>query len=296
MKLVLEGGGARAAYSAGVVHALAEAGVWPKVVIGCSSGSINAAFCASRQTATVVDLWANYVPGKHFISWRRQLTPFGGPGLAVDDMLDRVMIGQSLFDRVAATRGDPALYIAATDVTTGEGVLVKPNADNVVEWLRASLALPVGYNRVVTIEGRGFIDGGVAMPVPFDEPLETPCEGPTVVILTRKMNTLKAAPKLWERAFIWTIVPRAARAATLRQHELHNRVMRRLSLAVERKEVMLVNPPDEMPLSRFTRDPASIRAGIALGRQVGERLAAELAQAPPGEAPSGSSLDVVSPG
>jgi predicted patatin/cPLA2 family phospholipase len=296
MKLVLEGGGARAAYSAGVVHALAEAGVWPKVVIGCSSGSINAAFCASRQTATVVDLWANYVPGKHFISWRRQLTPFAGPGLAVDDMLDRVMIGQSLFDRVAATRGDPALYIAATEVATGEGVLVKPHADNVVEWLRASLALPVGYNRVVTIEGRDFIDGGVAMPVPFDEPLETPCEGPTVVILTRKMNTLKAAPKWWERAFIWTIVPRAARAATLRQHELHNRVMRRLSAAVERKEVMLVNPPDEMPLSRFTRDPASIRAGIALGMQVGERLAAELSKAPPGEAPSGSSLDVVSPG
>ena len=80
MKLVLEGGGARAAYSAGVVHALAQAGVRPKAVLGCSSGSINAAFCASEQTGTLVDLWSNYVPGKHFISWRRQLTPFGGPG------------------------------------------------------------------------------------------------------------------------------------------------------------------------------------------------------------------------
>jgi predicted patatin/cPLA2 family phospholipase len=295
MKLVLEGGGARAAYSAGVVHALARAGVRPKVVIGCSSGSINAAFLASGQTATVVDLWSNYVPGKHFISWRRQLTPFGGPGLAVDDMLDRVMVGGSLFDPIAATRGEPALYIAATDVQTGEGVLVKPDADNVIEWLRASLALPVGYNRVVTINGRGFIDGGVAMPVPFDEPLTTPCEGPTVVILTRKMNTLKAAPKLWEKAFIWAIVPRAARSATLRQHELHNRVMQRLQLAVERKEVMLVNPPDELPLSRFTRDPVNIRAGIALGEQVGQRLAAELAKAPPGAAPDGSSLDLVQP-
>jgi predicted acylesterase/phospholipase RssA len=280
MKLVLEGGGARAAYSAGVVHALAEAGVKPKVVIGASSGSINAAFVASGQTSTVVDLWANYVPGKHFISWRRQLTPFGGPGLAVDDMLDRVMVGQSLFDPVAATRGAPALYIAATDVHTGEGVLVKPDASNVIEWLRASLALPVGYNRVVRIGERGFIDGGVAMPVPFDEPLESPCEGPTVVVLTRKMHTLKAAPKLWERAFIWAIVPRAARAATLRQHELHNAVMRRLGLAVERKEVMLINPPDEMPLTRFTRDASTLRAGIAIGQEVGRRLAPELLKLP----------------
>ena len=280
MKLVLEGGGARAAYSAGVVHALAEAGVRPKVVIGASSGSINAAFVASGQTATVVDLWANYVPGKHFISWRRQLTPFGGPGLAVDDMLDRVMVGQSLFDPIAATRGAPALYVSATDVRTGEGVLVKPDANNVIEWLRASLALPVGYNRVVRIGERGFIDGGVAMPVPFDEPLESPCEGPTVVVLTRKMNTLKAAPKMWERAFIWAIVPRAARAATLRQHELHNAVMQRLALSVERKEVLLVNPPDDMPLTRFSRDAATLRAGIAIGQEVGRRLAPQLLRLP----------------
>jgi predicted patatin/cPLA2 family phospholipase len=285
MKLVLEGGGARAAYSAGVVHALAQAGVRAKAVIGCSSGSINAAFYASGQTETLVDLWSNYVPGTHFISWRRQLTPFGGPGLAVDDMLDRVMIGQSLFDPIAATVGEPELYVAATDVVTGNGVLAKPDAGNVVEWLRASLALPVGYNRVVTIAGRGFIDGGVAMPVPFDEPLEPPCDGPTVVVLTRKMSTLKAAPKLWEKAFIWAIVPRVARAATLRQHELHNAVMRRLRVAVERKEVLLVNPPDEMPLTRFTRDASSIRAGIELGREVGRRLAVELCATPPGQVP-----------
>jgi predicted patatin/cPLA2 family phospholipase len=285
MKLVLEGGGARAAYSAGVVHALSEAGVRAKAVLGCSSGSINAAFYASGQTATLLELWGNYVPGKHFISWRRQLTPFGGPGLAVDDMLDRVMTAGSLFDPVAATRGEPALYVAATDVLTGAGVLAKPDASNVIEWLRASLALPVGYNRVVTIGGRGFIDGGVAMPVPFDEPLESPCEGPTVVVLTRKMTTLKAAPKLWEKAFIWAIVPRAARAATLRQHELHNAVMQRLRVAVERRQVMLVNPPEEMPLSRFTRDAATIRAGIEIGREVGRRLAAELNATRPGERP-----------
>jgi predicted patatin/cPLA2 family phospholipase len=279
MKLVLEGGGARAAYSAGVVHALAQAGVRPKAVVGCSSGSINAAFFASGQTATVCDLWANYVPGKHFISWRRQLTPFGGPGLAVDDMLDRVVSGQSLLDCEAATRGDPALYVAVTDVRTGLGALIRPKAEDVIDWLRASLALPVGYNRIVSIGDRGFIDGGVAMPVPFDEPIATECNGPTVVVLTRKMDTLKAPPKLWEKAFIIAIVPRAARMATLRQHELHNAVMGRLRLAVERKEVLLVNPPDELPLSRFTRDAGRIRAGIALGQEVGKRLALDLSQA-----------------
>jgi predicted patatin/cPLA2 family phospholipase len=297
MKLVLEGGGARAAYSAGVVHALAQAGVKPAAVVGCSSGSINAAFFASGQTQTLCDLWSNYVPGKHFISWRRQLTPFGGPGLAVDDMLDRVMIGGGLFDPIAATRGEPALYVAVTDVESGRGVLVKPGPHDVVEWLRASLALPVGYNRIVNVGEAGFIDGGVAMPVPFDEPIATECNGPTIVVLTRKMSTLKPAPKLWERLFIWAIVPKAARAATLRQHELHNAVMQRLRGAVERQEVVLVNPPDDMPLGRFTRDAGKIREGIAIGESVGRRVAAELLgkplpKGPPREPEPSGVLDV----
>jgi predicted patatin/cPLA2 family phospholipase len=264
-----------------VVHALAQGGVRPRVVIGCSSGSINAAFFASGQTQTVCDLWANYVAGKHFISWRRQLTPFAAPGLAIDDMLDRVIVGGGLFDAVAATRGDPALYVAVTDVVTGRGVLVQPTRDNVIEWLRASLALPVGYNRIVHIDGRGYIDGGVALPVPFDEPIATPCPEPTVVVLTRKMDTAKAPPNWWERAFIWSSVPRAARAATLRQHQLHNEVMGRLRSAVAQQQVLLLNPPDELMLRRFTRDPQSLRTGIELGKRVGERLARELLAAVP---------------
>jgi predicted patatin/cPLA2 family phospholipase len=161
---------------------------------------------------------------------------------------------------------------------------VMPQEHNVIEWLRASLALPVGYNRIVNVDGRGFIDGGVSMPVPFDEPIATECAGPTVVVLTRKMDTRKAAPNWWQKAFIWTGVPRAARLAVLRQHELHNEVMGRLRDAVTRTEVLLVNPPDELPLSRFTRDAGRIRAGIELGREVGRDLAQKLVSALPSAA------------
>lgn len=276
IKLVLEGGGARAAYSAGVVDGLARAGIVPRVVIGCSSGSINAAFVASRQTETVCKLWGEYVPGKQFINFSRLVNPWAGPALAVDAMLDEVMIGQGLFDRHAATEGPIDLYVAATDIDSGRGHLVRPTADTVIEWLRASLALPVGYNRIVEVEGGRYVDGGVAMPVPFDEPIDTEVTGPTVVVLTRKMDTLKAAPLWWQKAFIRSFVPRSARGATLVQHELHNEVMKRLQVAVDKGEVILINPPDNMPLSRFSRDADQLRAGIEMGREVGQRSAEKL--------------------
>lgn len=295
MKLVLEGGGSRAAYGAGFVDAVAQAQLPVRAVLGCSSGSINAAFLASGQTETLCGLWSDYVPGKHFISWRRQFTPGAGPGLAIDDMLDRVIVGQGLLDCLAATAGRPALYVSVTDVATARGQLVKPRAETLVEWLRASLALPVGYNRLVRVEGRDYVDGGVALPVPFDEPLETPDVGPTIVVLTRRMSTEKRGTSWWQKLFMAASVPRAVRLATYAQHELHNAVMLRLRKAAERGEVVVVEPPQGMPLSRLSRDAGALRDGIEIGRETGRRFceswAANAAAAAPAPEAQRASVD-----
>jgi predicted patatin/cPLA2 family phospholipase len=273
VKLVLEGGGTRAAYGAGFVDALARAKVPVRAVIGCSSGAVNAAFFASGQTTTLCQLWAEIMPGKYFISWRRQFTPWGPPGLAVDDMLDRVIVGGQLLDCPAATRGSPALFVAVTELESGCGRLIQPSARLLIPWLRAALAIPVGYNRVVRVEGRDYVDGGVSMPVPFDEPIPTPEVGPTVVVLTRPLAISKAPLLWWQRQFVRTLVPRAARQATLRQHDLHNATMQRLRKRVQERMVTLVEPPAEMKLNRLTRDAGRIREGIELGREVGRKFA-----------------------
>lgn len=62
MTLALSGGGARGAYEAGAVHALAEAGLRFPLVCGASIGAINAAFYAQgdgspEHTAHMADVW-----------------------------------------------------------------------------------------------------------------------------------------------------------------------------------------------------------------------------------------------
>lgn len=273
MKLVLEGGGARAAYSAGVCKALIDQHVRCHAVIGSSSGSVNAAFFASGQTDALVKLWTEYVPGDHFISWQRQLTPFAGPGLGVDLMLDLVIVGENYLDVQRATAGDPALFITATEVSDCSGKVARPTADNLIEWLRASLALPAAYNRIVEVEGGHYIDGGVATPVPFDVPALEPFAGPTLVVLTRPISTKKRPMNWWERAFLHTIVPKRARKATLVQHELHNATMQRLERAMAHGEVLVSNPPPDMPIERLTRDRGRIVEGVERGIAEGTRLA-----------------------
>lgn len=276
MKLVLEGGGVRATYGAGVLHGLLEEGVEASAVIGSSSGSINAAFYAARQTQTLLELWTEHVPTGGFISWRRLFTPGGRPGLDVDGMLDEVIAKRGLLDVERATGGPTALYVTATDVDRRECVVARPTPADVFEWLRASLAIPVGYNRVVTVGGRRCVDGGVAAPVPFDVPELEAHEGPTVVVLTRTVETKKPPPALWARWWIRVFVPEAARRASLEQHELHNATMVRLSAARGGGEVIVIDPPQEMALSRLTRDQAKVRAGAEVGLRVGRELARRL--------------------
>jgi predicted patatin/cPLA2 family phospholipase len=276
MRLVLEGGGTRAAYSAGVVHALHEAGVRPDVVVGSSSGSMNAAFFASGQTETLCRLWTETVPRERFISYVRLVTPWGPPGLDVDRMIDGVIAGGGLLDVQRAVSGRPALYVVSTEVKTGKARITRPSATNIFDWLRASHALPVGYNRLVTIDGEDFVDGGVAAPVPFDLPLDAEVRGPTVVILTRPMSTKKAPPNWWQQAFLRTVVPAPVAELSLVQHALHDALMTRLRAAVERGEVVVVDPPPEMTLKRITNDEQRLREGVRIGEEVGKRLAERL--------------------
>ncbi len=274
MKLVLEGGGVRAAYASGVIHSLAHAGVVPDAVIGSSSGALNAAFTAAGQIDVAIEMWRTVIPGNRMINWRRQFTPWGKPGLDVDWIVDEALADRLDLDR--ATSGKTHLYFTATDVDARAAVVARPTRDNLLTWLRAALALPVGYNRIVTVDGKRFIDGGIGSPVPFDEPLGEDYPGPTVVVLTRPMQTRKPPPALWERVALKLIVPPGARELSETQHHHHNSLMGRLSKAVERGEVVLVEPPPDLPLSRLTQSKEKIQRGVELGQRVGERLARQL--------------------
>ena len=278
LKLVLEGGGSRAAYSAGVLLALEREGVPCEVIVGGSTSAGNAAYFAAGQMEPCARVWTELYPDD-FINYRRLLTPWGKPGLDLDRFVGEVLgQGWSKLDVQRAVDGSPMLYIVATKVPSGDAVIHQPTETDLLEWIRASAALPVGYNRVVRIEGQGYVDAGLSAPVPFEMPHDAAFEGPTVIVLTRNMNKLKTRPNWWQRAMLRTIVPAEIRGPSLRQHELYNVLIRRLHEEHDNRDLVVVSPPEDMPLARLTRDRDALEAGIAVGVRVGQELAERLAR------------------
>lgn len=245
-------------------------------MIASSSGVLNAAFLAAGQTERVCELWRELTPHRGLISWRRQLTPGARPGLDLDMLIDDILVGEGMLDLDRAVSGSPDLLFTVTDVVRIAGRVVRPTRATLVPWLRAALAFPAGYDHEVLVDGVRYVDGGVALPVPFDVAEIEAYPEPTVVVLTRPATTTKAAPRWYEAALVQLLVPRVARRAVLSQHELHNATMRRLEAARESGRVLVSNPPPGMPLQRFSTDEAKVRRGIEMGVEEGRRLAAGL--------------------
>lgn len=167
---VLSGGGPLGALQVGALHALFDRDIRPDLAVGTSVGALNATWLAMDPTttgvATLERSWRNMkegdlFPGGRFrASWARMLVRG-----------NRVFENSGLRKTIETTLG-PArfedtqipLAVTATELETGAEMLF--TSGPVLEPLLASTAMP-GIFPPVEIDGRNYIDGGVANNVPI---------------------------------------------------------------------------------------------------------------------------------
>lgn len=167
--MVLSGGGSLGAVQAGMLLALAEAGVTAELIVGASVGALNGAFYADDPTpagtARLVALWRSLQRRDVF-----PLTLWAGLKALVfsrDHLVEpaalRDIVCRSL--RMRRIEEAPvALHVVATDILSGEDVLLARG--DVATALMASTAIPVVFPPVAW-EGRQLVDGGVSNNTPI---------------------------------------------------------------------------------------------------------------------------------
>lgn len=167
---VFSGGGPLGALQVGALKALVERAVLPELVVGTSVGALNAAFLAfaptQRGVADLEEIWRgmkdeDLFPGGRFgATWARFLVRgnrvFENSGMR---HLVETRLGSATFEDAEIPLG-----VVATDLDTGAEKVFTTGP--LLEPLLASTAMPGIYPPVV-IDGRSFIDGGVANNVPI---------------------------------------------------------------------------------------------------------------------------------
>ncbi|UCH62751.1 MAG: patatin family protein [Fidelibacterota bacterium] len=224
--LVLQGGGMRGIYSMAALMALEECGLGGAFdhVIGASAGAINGAYLLAKQAKLAVTVYLDDISNKKFVDFKRL-----SKVVDIDYLVDDVLKKHKALDVEKVKNAHSKLHIVLTDYLTGEAhVLTNKDEDiDIMEAIRATAAMPILYNRVIEVMGRGYIDGGVTDAVPLLRAIDMGCTD-IVTILTRDPSFRRNRPsiimRIIERPFLKNY-PEHTKNIILAEDDLFNRTM-----------------------------------------------------------------------
>lgn len=273
---VLEGGGMRGIYTAGVLDELMDWGLAPDGILGVSAGAIHGASFVSGQQGRNIRYTKKYCRNWRFMSLRSMLL--------TGDLVGRVFSYEELpyrldpFDFDVFFRSPVRFYALATDVETGEAVCLegKPDAHALLEALRASSSMPL-VSTIVEWEGRRYLDGGTANSIPlkrFEDMGYTRC----LVVRTQPEGFVKRPDRSLALMRVrYRHYPAFVRACE-RRHEVYNASLAYAGQAQAKGRALVLCPSRRIPIGRVEKNPEMLEAQYQLGR-VDARAARERIEA-----------------
>jgi predicted patatin/cPLA2 family phospholipase len=255
--LILEGGGLRGNYTAGVLRHFMECGIRLPYVIGVSIGACNGSNYVSGQIERSRIVNTRFVRDRRFLSYRRLLR--GGElfGMAfIFDTIPNVLVP---FDYEAFAQSPQRFVVTATDCETGEAVYYEKrflDRTGLMRVLQAGCSLPL-IQHPVPFNGRILMDGGLADPLPLAKSL---ADGNTrqVVVLTRPRGYRKQPSALTGLLRLRYPRYRGLHRALRQRHARYNATLEDLERLERAGAVFTVRPPAALGVHRAERDPAEL--------------------------------------
>lgn len=261
--LVLEGGGMRGLYTAGVLDVFLENGIWFDGVIGVSAGAIHGCSYLSKQKGRSIRYYRKYCGDPRFMSWQSfvKTGDFVGAEFCYHELPEKL----DIYDNEAFKSCGVPFYVGCTNVETGEAEYIPITDMNAqIDYLRASASLPY-FSRVVEIGGRKLLDGGCSDSIPV-EAFQRLGYGRNVVILTRpadyrKKKELQALPGLFYRkypAFVKLLHNR---------HNTYNQQVSKIKMLERAGNVFVIRPEAALEIGRLENDPEKVQGIYDRGRE-----------------------------
>lgn len=272
--LLIEGGGLRGAFSAGVLAELSKPDA-PRFddIVAVSSAAPSAAYMVTGQIEEGLKVWTDYTHGNQLIS---PLNLLRGKPLLDIDRLVRVFEQGIVLNTDVLHDSPTRLWVVVTNCHTGKADYVRATKTNAFALIKATMALPIAYGRVVDVEGTPYIDGGVADAVPARHTVSLGGER-TVVVLTqprryrRKRN--RTSSHLIARNY--AKYPEVGKTVATRW-SISNASLDLIDELEDQGKIQVIRPHSTLAASRLStkrRDiVATLEAGRAAGRAWVERM------------------------
>ncbi len=263
--LIMEGGAMRGMYTAGIIDVLMENVIVFDGSIGVSAGACFGINYKSNQIGRSIRYNIKYCNDKRYCSVRSLIKT--GDMFGADFCYREIPYELDKFDFETFQNSPMTFYAVATDIETGKAVYKKIDkcSEKDLQWIRASASMPL-VSRVVEIDGRKFLDGGIADSIPL-RAFEKLGYNKNVVILTRPRNYQKKKNSVMPFIKVaFKDYPELVKAMGNR-HKMYNKQTKYVYDRESEGDVFVFAPDEPLPIGRIEHDPNALEQVYNIGRE-----------------------------
>lgn len=256
VSLILEGGGMRGIYTAGVLDFFLEKQIEFDTVIGVSAGACHACNYISKQKGRNLAVNTDYLAGNKYLSLHNYITTKSifGMGFIFDDIPNRL----NLFDYKTYHDNKTQLIAVSTNVETG-----KPFYRNIVnmytdiDYIKASISIPL-LAPIVKLDGKKLLDGGIGDSIPIQYARKLGYQK-QVVVLTRDPSYRKEPNKMMPLIRkVFKKYPKFIKAVQDR-HINYNNTLNLIQLLKAENKVFVIQPKYKVEISQLEKNKDKLK-------------------------------------
>ena len=264
--LVLEGGGMRGLFSAGVLDALLELKELSiNGIVGVSSGALFGVNYVSKQKERAVRYNKKYADDKRYMGLHSWITT--GNAVNKDFAFYELPYKLDVFDNETFKKAETDFYVVMTNVESGksEYVLIE-DAFAQMEYLRATSALPFA-SKIIEINGKKYLDGGISDSIPIDF-----CESlgydKIIAVLTRPEGTYKEDKLGFLYKLVYRKYPNLVNSL-LNMATDYEKVLAKIKDLENKGKIFVVRPPEVLKIGRLEKNRDKIQKVYDTGLNTG---------------------------
>ena len=263
--IVVEGGGMRGIYGAGVLDVLLENDIKADGLIGVSAGAIHGCSFVSGQKGRSIRYNLKYSRDPRYMSMRSLIRT--GDMFGIDFCYRELPETLDPFDNETFESSSTEYYVTCTDVETGQPVYHRcPSLrGDRIDWVRASASMPLA-SRIVELDGKKLLDGGVADSIPVMAFRKMGFKTDLVILTRPEGYRKKQNPMLPLIRRAYREYPEFVETAASR-HLVYNRELDEISRLEREGEILVIRPSRRIKISRTERRPERIEQMYRLGRE-----------------------------
>lgn len=255
--LVLEGGGMKGLYTAGVLDFFLEKEIDFSSCYGVSAGACTLCSYLSKQPKRQYRITINYLDNKKYCSAYSLLTT--GDLFGVDMCYHLIPNYLDPYDYETFDKYEGKAYAVATNIKTGKPAYLElRDMHTDIQAVRASSSLPL-VSRNVKIGGELYLDGGLSDSIPIAKSIADGNEK-NVVVLTKEIGFYRQpASKLAVLKARYAKYPKVYELMKER-HIRYNATLDYLEEQVKNGKAFVIRPKKKSDVGRIEKDRSKLDA------------------------------------